>query len=253
LEEVISSASSTESNTNIDKKEREPTTPDDAKNLKSSTTIVSPSTVVCDIPAEHNNSNGDLRSVDEKENNTRFFESVWNEKDDESLQSYIPRIIHFHVKEEEDEVLPPPQIHRHDNMEEFVLLTAPSSTSNEYTKVEEVHLAFYKDSFNISQEPNANYDEKNIASEEQTDSLKMEEMRKEDSYLSESCQRVFSLSNSLLLGNSEDDSDSSGVMFSSMSYQASFIHGSTRREDIPCSLLLDKDYDSCISLTASEF
>jgi len=45
----------------------------------------------------------------------------------------------------------------------------------------------------------------------------------------------------------------SGVMFSSNSYQASFIHGSTRREDIPCSLLLDNDYSSCISRTASEF
>jgi len=253
-EEVVSSASSTESNTtNTVNNEREPTTPDDAKNLKSSTTIVSPSTVVCDIPAEHHNNNDDMRSVDEKENIARFFESVWNEKDDESLQSYIPRIINIPVKEEEDEVVPPPQIHRHENMDEFILLAASSSTLTEHTKVEEVHFPFNKDSCNISHDRNATQDKENIASDEQTDSLEVEHMRKGDSYLSESCQREVSLSHSLLLGTSEDYSDSSGVMFSSISYQASFIHGSTRLEDIPCSLLLDKDYDSCISLTASEF
>jgi len=182
--------------------------------------IVSPASVICEIP-----DSDDVRS-DEKENSAKIFESVWNESDDETLQSYIPRIIQIPnvpSQEEDQEVFSPPQIRRQEFAlhSENVHQTTRELPDNEDAGAMKLHYIASNDHEGISYTKDS----------------------EKDSNLKTDCQLSLindgislRASNSLILEIAEkcdSDGDSSAVMFSSLSYQASFIHGSTCREAFP--------------------
>lgn len=185
--------------------------------------LVSPASVICEIP-----DNDDLRS-DEKESSANIFESVWNESDDETLQSYIPRMIQIPTvpsREEDQEVFSPPQIRR----QEFALHaenvhqgTRESPDNEDGRQIEEMKLPY-----------TVSNDHEGVFYTEDSEKgcyMKTDcepSLAKGETALRESDSIILEIAEKF-----DSDGDSSAVMFSSTSYQASFIHGSACREAFP--------------------